>query len=377
MIYRILALLMMTVFFPFVGLVILVYAAFCFYAFRTFQIASSRTESENNNEGVSVIIPFRNEANTLATCLAAIKAQKEIGFPVEVLLVDDHSEDGSVAIAEAESSTLQSRIVLSNGQGKKAAIETGIAAASHPIIYTIDADCRMEPHCLKSMQGRYTSERLHMLCGLVSYKNNGNVFSMMQQAESVALVGISAFMLNSGRPATCNGANLMFSKALFEHLGGYGSDKQLSSGDDDLLMQSFARYQPDKVRYAIDSASVVVTNTETSFKQFILQRIRWAGKRSAYKYQYNTYLMVMLLLKQVTFWMAFAAATLFASPFLYLICLVLFMSDFLLYMRFRTILTLKWYAILLMPIYQLYIPFIPLLSFIMTSTWKGRKVLKA
>lgn len=117
MIYRILALLMMTVFFPFVGLVILVYAAFCFYAFRTFQIASSRTE--NTNEGVSVIIPFRNEANTLATCLAAIKAQKEIGFPVEVLLVDDHSEDGSVAIAEAESSTLQSRIILSNGQGKK------------------------------------------------------------------------------------------------------------------------------------------------------------------------------------------------------------------------------------------------------------------
>jgi len=377
MIYRILALLMMTVFFPFVSIVILVYAGFCFYAFRTFQVGRPRSETKNTNEGVSIIIPFRNEVSNLATCLAAIKAQKEIGFPVEVLLVDDHSEDNSVAIAEAEIGTLQCRIVESTGQGKKAAIETGIAIASHPIIYTIDADCRMGSYCLQSMQGRYTSERLHMLCGLVSYQNKGQIFSVMQQAESVALVGISAFMLNSGRPATCNGANLMFSKALFEHLGGYGSDKQLSSGDDDLLMQSFARYQPDKVRYAKDPASVVVTNTETSLKQFILQRIRWAGKRSAYKYQYNTYLMVLLLLKQITFWMAFAAATLFASPFLYLICLVLFMSDFLLYTRFRNLLPLKWYAILLMPFYQLYIPFIPLLSLIMTSTWKGRKVVKA
>ena len=85
MLYRILALLMMTVFFPFVSLVLLVYAGFCFYAFKTFQVAKLRAKADQikSIEGVSIIIPFRNEADNIKACLAAIKAQEGVDFPFE------------------------------------------------------------------------------------------------------------------------------------------------------------------------------------------------------------------------------------------------------------------------------------------------------
>jgi cellulose synthase/poly-beta-1,6-N-acetylglucosamine synthase-like glycosyltransferase len=227
------------------------------------------------------------------------------------------------------------------------------------------------------MHTKYTTDKLKMLCGLVSYNNKGNVFSMMQQAESVALVGISAFLLNSGRPATCNGANLMFSKLVFQYLGGYGEQKQLSSGDDDLLMQTFAAYQPDKVKFATNPSCIVYTKTEKSFKKFIQQRIRWAGKRRAYKFSYNTYLMLLLLFKQIVFWSALLFGVLFNSPLLFLVCLILLFADVLLVLRFKPILPMLWVAVFLMPFYQLYIPLIPVFSLLFKNTWKGREVVKA
>ncbi len=375
MIYRALAILMMTVFFPFACLVLLIYAGFCFYVFKAFKWLNFSKGHTSNNTGVSIIVPFRNEADNIVPCIEAIAQQSNCDFPFEIILVNDHSDDDSLHVIRAYQSSLDVTTITSDGEGKKAALLTGIQAAKHPVIHTIDADCRMGKQCLSAMHQVYTGGDLNMLCGLVSYQAKG-VFGSLQQAESVALVGISAFMLNSGRPATCNGANLMFSKAMFERVGGYGTDQKLSSGDDDLLMQTFATYQPDKVKYATIPTAVVYTAAETSVKAFVSQRMRWTSKRRSYKYYYNTILMLMLLSKQLVFWMAFGVATVFGSPWLYLINLVLLMSDALLYVRFRQLLPLKWYTLVLMPFYQLYIFIIPVFNLFVRNTWKGRTVVK-
>lgn len=366
---------MMTVFFPFACLVLLIYAGFCFYVFKAFKWLNFSKVNTSNNTGVSIIVPFRNEADNIVPCIEAIAQQSNCDFPFELILVNDHSEDDSLHVIRAYQSSLDVTTITSDGEGKKAALLTGIQAAKYPIIHTIDADCRMGKQCLSTMHHLFAEGDLKMLCGLVSYEAKG-VFGSLQQAESVALVGISAFMLNGGRPATCNGANLMFSKAMFEHVGGYGQDKALSSGDDDLLMQTFATYQPDKVRYASHPLAVVYTAAENSIKSFVSQRMRWTSKRRFYKYYYNTFLMLMLLFKQLSFWIAFTLATVFDSPWLYLINVVLYMSDALLVLRFRQLLPLKWYAFVLMPFYQLYIFIIPVFNLFVRNTWKGRVVVK-
>lgn len=374
MIYRALAILMMTVFFPFVSLVLLIYAGFCFYVFKAFKWLVPK-QADTSKLGVSIVVPFRNEADNLLPCLEAIAQQTNCDFPYELILVNDHSDDNSLQVINAYPASYDIKTITSQGEGKKAALLCGIQAAKYPIIHTIDADCRMGKQCLSTMHHMFAEGDLRMLCGLVSYEAKG-VFGSLQQAESVALVGISAFMLNSGRPATCNGANLMFSKAMFEHVGGYGTDQKLSSGDDDLLMQTFATYQPDKVKYATIPNAVVYTTAETSIKAFVSQRMRWTSKRRSYKYYYNTILMLMLLCKQLAFWLAFVVATIFGSPWLYLINLVILMSDALLYVRFRQMLPLKWFTLVLMPFYQLYIFIIPVLNLLVRNTWKGRTVVK-
>ncbi|MFM6983642.1 MAG: glycosyltransferase, partial [Chitinophagaceae bacterium] len=292
MIYRALAILMMAVFFPFVGLVLIVYSGFCFYVFKAFKwLKFDNVSNHTTGNGISIVVPCRNEASNILQCIDAIAQQKEVHFPYELIIVDDHSEDDSRQVVSKYQANFDMLCITSSGTGKKAALLSGIQAAKYPVIYTIDADCRMGDQCLTSMHQLYTQGDLMMLCGLVSYEAK-NIFGSLQQAESVALVGISAFMLNSGRPATCNGANLMFSKAMFEHVGGYGQDKALSSGDDDLLMQSFATYQPHKVRYASQPQAVVYTAAENSIKSFVSQRMRWTSKRRSYKYYYNTFLML-------------------------------------------------------------------------------------
>ena len=48
---------------------------------------------------VSVVIPARNEARSIAGVISAIRAQQPAGITLDILLVDDGSIDDTVAVA--------------------------------------------------------------------------------------------------------------------------------------------------------------------------------------------------------------------------------------------------------------------------------------
>lgn len=56
--------------------------------------------------GVSVIIRARDEERSLARCLALVVAQRGVDEPLEVVVVDGGSADGTVAIARGEGATV-------------------------------------------------------------------------------------------------------------------------------------------------------------------------------------------------------------------------------------------------------------------------------
>ncbi|HKT61744.1 MAG TPA: glycosyltransferase family 2 protein, partial [Gemmatimonadales bacterium] len=56
---------------------------------------------EATHQTASVIIPARNEAQTIARLVHAVLDQAPPGWNVEVLLVDDGSTDDTVAVARA------------------------------------------------------------------------------------------------------------------------------------------------------------------------------------------------------------------------------------------------------------------------------------
>jgi glycosyltransferase involved in cell wall biosynthesis len=85
---------------------------------------------------VSVIVPVHNGAATLGRCLRALVAACSSGLD-EILIVDDRSTDGSVAIAESLGIA-----VLPNprGRGPAAARNAGAQCARGDVLFFIDSD---------------------------------------------------------------------------------------------------------------------------------------------------------------------------------------------------------------------------------------------
>ena len=87
---------------------------------------------------VSIVLPFRDAAATLAGTLDSLAAQTLGDW--ECLLIDDGSADRSAAIARARAAGDPRWRLLRGGGGLVDALNRGIAAARAPLIARMDAD---------------------------------------------------------------------------------------------------------------------------------------------------------------------------------------------------------------------------------------------
>ncbi|MFI5843306.1 glycosyltransferase family 2 protein [Catenuloplanes sp. NPDC051500] len=95
------------------------------------------------NTLVSVIVPSYNSIRTLRLCLESIRAQTYT--PIQMIVVDDESTDGSDAIAEELGATLVRTGVNS---GVAVARNMGVDAASGEILFFLDSDLAMDPRAV-------------------------------------------------------------------------------------------------------------------------------------------------------------------------------------------------------------------------------------
>jgi cellulose synthase/poly-beta-1,6-N-acetylglucosamine synthase-like glycosyltransferase len=237
---------------------------------------------------VSVLVPFRNEAAHLGALVNDLKSQTYPSFSYEVVLVDDHSTDGSYDLVQ--------RLIQGDGRfrlkrlpaeevGKKAALAEAIRISKGELLLTTDADCRVPETWCKTINAWFENPAVKMCLGPVRMLNGSRFLQKLQALEYVSVVAVTMGTLGGGRPVMASGANLAFRKDAFYAVEGYFDERSLASGDDQFLMEKFCSRFQNPVAFVADSDALVVTRPAATLRDFIQQRLRWAGKWGRLQWQ--------------------------------------------------------------------------------------------
>ncbi len=245
---------------------------------------------DNKSLKVSVVIAVRNEAQNI-TCLLKDLALQSVGKDFfEVIIINDCSEDDTVAQVEAfqqknliQLELLHLPIEAQFYSPKKAALTLGINKAQGELIMTTDGDCRVLPDWIKIFWLFYEKYQPKFISAGVTFHNSPHLFARLQTIEFASLVGSGAATLNWGVPTMANGANLAFPKKVFEAVRGYKGFTQLASGDDEFLMHKIAAEYPMQVLFLKNRAAIVHTKAQESISKFYAQRKRWGSKWKYYQ----------------------------------------------------------------------------------------------
>jgi len=133
---------------------------------------------------LSIIIPVYNEELTIGNVIDRVKAaSRQTSLETEIIVVDDHSYDKSLWVAENRGAKLYS---LKRHSGKGHALRAGFAKAKGDVIVTIDSDGSHRPEELPEV----LAPILHDLADLVigsRYLNQKRVASRRLNAFGVRL----------------------------------------------------------------------------------------------------------------------------------------------------------------------------------------------
>ena len=113
---------------------------------------------------ISVIIPVYNEALTIKEIIFRVQ---NVDLEKEIIVVDDHSTDGTSAQLKDINEQYENVQILTHdrNRGKGAALRTGFAAAGGDIIIIQDADLEYDPQEYKVLLGPILDGRADVVYG--------------------------------------------------------------------------------------------------------------------------------------------------------------------------------------------------------------------
>jgi 4,4'-diaponeurosporenoate glycosyltransferase len=180
-----------------------------------------RPAPHGHRAAVSIVVPARNEADRLPRLLASVTAQT--GPDDQVLVVDDHSSDGTANLARAVRGVdvVVAPALPEGWTGKSWACSVGAGHARHDVLCFLDADVTLEDGALDALLTTWHRRR-----GLVSVQPchaTDRVVEWLSMPFNV--VGLMGLGIGSVWPPRrqwgAAGPCLVTSKAVYERVGGH------------------------------------------------------------------------------------------------------------------------------------------------------------
>ncbi|MFF3616024.1 bifunctional polysaccharide deacetylase/glycosyltransferase family 2 protein [Streptomyces sp. NPDC002580] len=216
---------------------------------------------------VTVIVPAYNEKECIANTL---KSLAKSTHPIEIIVVDDGSEDDTAAIAESLGMP-NVRVVRQENAGKPAALNNGVRQASHDIVVMMDGDTVFEPDAVHQLVQPFADPEIGAVAGNAKVGNRGTVIGAWQHIEYVMGFNLDRRMYDLLRcMPTIPGAIGAFRRDAVLEVGGMSEDTLAEDTDITIAMHRAGW------RVVYQEHAKAWTEAPGSLKQLWSQRYRWS-----------------------------------------------------------------------------------------------------
>ncbi|MFJ3146283.1 bifunctional polysaccharide deacetylase/glycosyltransferase family 2 protein [Streptomyces halstedii] len=216
---------------------------------------------------VTVIVPAYNEKECIAATLNSLAASTH---PVEILVVDDGSTDGTAEIAESLG-LANVRVVRQENAGKSAALNHGVRQARHGIVVMMDGDTVFEPDTVHHLVQPFADPAVGAVAGNAKVGNRSTVIGAWQHIEYVMGFNLDRRMYDLLRcMPTIPGAVGAFRREAVLEVGGMSEDTLAEDTDITIALHRSGW----RVVYAEHARAW--TEAPASLGQLWRQRYRWS-----------------------------------------------------------------------------------------------------
>ncbi|WP_405968367.1 glycosyltransferase [Streptomyces sp. NBC_00015] len=218
-------------------------------------------------EPVSVLVPAYNEAKCIENTVRSLMASEH---PIEVLVIDDGSSDGTALIVEAMGLP-NVRVVRQHNAGKPAALNRGIANARHDLIVMMDGDTVFEPSTVRELVQPFADPKVGAVAGNAKVGNRDSLIGAWQHIEYVMGFNLDRRMYDVlGCMPTIPGAVGAFRRSALERVGGMSDDTLAEDTDITMAMHR------DNWKVVYAEKARAWTEAPESVQQLWSQRYRWS-----------------------------------------------------------------------------------------------------
>ncbi|WP_317443641.1 glycosyltransferase [Streptomyces collinus] len=218
-------------------------------------------------EPVTVLVPAYNEAKCIENTVRSLMSGEH---PVEVIVVDDGSTDGTARIVESLGLP-GVRVVRQLNAGKPAALNRGLANASHDLIVMMDGDTVFEPSTVRELVQPFGDPRVGAVAGNAKVGNRSSLIGSWQHIEYVMGFNLDRRMYDILRcMPTIPGAVGAFRRSALERVGGMSEDTLAEDTDITMALHR------DGWRVVYAEKARAWTEAPESVQQLWSQRYRWS-----------------------------------------------------------------------------------------------------